>query len=69
MDELIISVFCELDNFYRELNFYFEHTMLPYEKKKFRLEPSRSLSLSEIMTICVAFHLSVIATLNGIIPG
>ena len=58
MDELIISVFCELDNFCKELNTYFEHVMLPCEKKKLRLEPSRSLSLSEIMTICVVFHLS-----------
>ena len=58
MDELIISIFCELDNFCKELNTYFEHFMLPCEKKKLRLEPSRSLSFSEIMTICVVFHLS-----------
>ena len=58
MDELIISIFCELDNFCKELNSYFEHSMLPCDKKKLRLEPSRSLSLSEIMTICVGFHLS-----------
>ena len=58
MDELIISIFCELDNFCRELNSYFEHSMLPDERKKIRLEPSRSLSMSEIMTICTIFHLS-----------
>lgn len=58
MDEFIISIFCELDNFCKELNFYFEHSMLPCDKKKLRLEPSRSLSLSEIMTICIGFHLS-----------
>ena len=58
MDELIISIFCEFDNFSKELNSYFEHSMLPCDKKKLRLEPSRSLCLSEIMTICVAFHLS-----------
>ena len=58
MDEFIISIFCELDNFCKELHAYFEHSMLPCEKKNFRLEPSRSLSLSEIMTICVTFHLS-----------
>ena len=58
MDELIISIFYELDNFCKELNAYFEHSMLPCDKKKLRLEPSRSLSLSEIMTICVGFHLS-----------
>ena len=58
MDELIISIFCELDNFCKELNSYFQHSRLPCDKKKLRLEPSRSLSLSEIMTICVGFHLS-----------
>ena len=52
MDELIISIFYEFDNFYKELNSYFEHSMLPDENKKIRLEPSRSLSMSEIMTIC-----------------
>ena len=58
MDELIISIFYELDNFCKELNSYFEHSMLPCDRKKLRLEPSRSLSLSEIITICVGFHLS-----------
>ena len=58
MDELIISIFCELDNFCKEFFAHFEHTSLPCNKKKLRLEPSRSLSLSEIMTICVGFHLS-----------
>ena len=70
MDELIISIFCELDNFCRELNTYFEHFILPCEKKKFQLEPSRSISSSEIMMICVVFHLSYLVTeiLNGITP-
>ena len=58
MDDLIISIFYELDNFCKELNSYLEHSMLPCDRKKLRLEPSRSLSLSEIMTICVGFHLS-----------
>ena len=58
MDELIISIFCELDNFCKEFFAYFEQSSLPCDKKKLRLEPSYSLSLSEIMTICVSFHLS-----------
>ena len=58
MDELIISIFCELDNFCKEFFTYVEQSSLPCDKKKLRLEPSRSLSLSEIMTICVGFHLS-----------
>ena len=65
MDEFIISIFCELDNFCKELNTYLEHFMLPGDKKILRLQPSRSLSLSEIMTICVSFHLSGYRNFKG----
>ena len=58
MDELIISVFCELDNLCKEFFAHFEHASLPGNKKNLHLETSRSLFLSEIMTICVGFHLS-----------
>ena len=58
MDEYIISIFYELDSFFKELNSYFKHYMLPCEKKRISLEPSRLMSLSEIMTICVCFHMS-----------
>ncbi len=58
MDELIISVFCDVDNFCNELNLYFKHYYLSCGQKPVSLEPSCSLSLSEIMTICIGFHLS-----------
>ena len=55
MDKLIMSIFCELNNFCKELNSYFEHYMLSCDKKTLGLERSPSLSLSEIMTICIGF--------------
>lgn len=58
MDEFIISVFYDIDNFCKELKNYFEHSFIPCDRKKAFFEPSFSLSLSEIMTICVCFHLS-----------
>lgn len=58
MDELIISIFYEVDNFCKELHTYFEQYSLSYDRKVVLFEPSRSLSMSEIMTICIGFHLS-----------
>lgn len=59
MDEFIISVFYDIDNFCKELKNYFEHSFIPRDGQQASFEPSSSLSLSEIMTICVCFHLSV----------
>ena len=58
MDNLIISIFYELDNFCNELNSYLQHYLISCDKNSLNLQPSRALSLSEIMTICVSFHLS-----------
>lgn len=58
MDELIISVFCEIDNFCFQLTDYFQHTRISCEDSIASFEPPSSLSLSEIMTICTLFHLS-----------
>lgn len=44
--------------FCKELKNYFEHYFISCEGKKTSFEPPSSLSLSEIMTICVCFHLS-----------
>ena len=30
MDELIISIFYDIDNFFKELKNYFEHSFIPY---------------------------------------
>lgn len=58
MDEMIISVFYDIDNFCKELKIFFEHSLLPCDENPTSFEPPSALSLSEIMTICVLFHLS-----------
>ncbi len=59
MDDLIITVFCKIDNFIKYFNSYLKKNCLPEDKKaNVSLEPPGSLALSEIMTVCVTFHLS-----------
>lgn len=58
MDEIIISVFYDIDNFCKELKKFSERSLLPCNENGVSFEPPSSLSLSEIMTICVVFHLS-----------
>lgn len=58
MDEFILSIFYDIDNFCKELKNYFEHYFISCDGKKTSFELLSFLSLSEIMTICVCFHLS-----------
>ncbi len=58
MDEIIISVFYDIDNFCKELKTFSERNLLPCDGKNASFEPPSSFSLSEIMTICAVFHLS-----------
>ncbi len=73
MDELIISVFLEIDNFCREFIPYMEQRCLSLDSAPASLEPPCSLTLSEIMTICAVFHLSGYRTFKwyytGLISG
>ncbi len=57
MDEIIISVFYDIDNFCMELKKFFEHDIISCNGKAQSFEPLSALSLSEIMTICIIFHL------------
>jgi len=65
MDKLIISVFYDVDNFCKELNSYFQHYFLSHDGKNISFEVPASLSLSKIMTICIAFHLFGYRTFKG----
>ncbi len=58
MDELIISVFYEIDNFCKKFNPYMEQQCLPVDGLPVSVGLPSSLALSEVMTICVVFHLS-----------
>ena len=57
MDELIISVFYDADNFYKEFELYLKEYCLSCDEKL----PSKtrsSLTEAEVMIICAVFHLS-----------
>ena len=65
MDEFIISIFYEIDNFCKGLKEHFEHSLISRKEEAVSFEPPSALSLSEIMTICVCFHLSGYRTFKG----
>lgn len=65
MDEIIISVFYDIDSFCMELKKFFEHYIIPCNGKAQSFEPPSALSLSEIMTICVCFTCLATGHLNG----
>jgi len=52
----LVSIFCEIDDFCKELNAYAEHYLLPGPAKGKR-GPVRGLADSEIMTILVMFQM------------
>ena len=56
MDEFIISIFYEIDNFCREFIPYWEQQCLSMDDSRVNLELPSALTLSEAMTICVVFH-------------
>lgn len=58
MDELIISIFYEVDNFCKEFNNYLKNNSLRVNDREISAELHSALSLSEVMTICIVFHLS-----------
>ena len=51
MDEIIISVFYDIDNFCKELKKYFEHYLIAADGEATSFEPPSAMSLSEIMTV------------------
>ncbi len=58
MDDLIISVFYEIDNFCKEFIPYMEQQCIQNDNSPVSLELPSRLCLSEAMTICAVFHLS-----------
>jgi hypothetical protein len=57
MDEDTIRIYCDVDDFCTALENYCKTRCLP-ENKKSRWFPAGRLSLSEVMTIILLFHLS-----------
>lgn len=58
MDKLIISIFYEADNFCKEFNNYLQNNSLCTNDEEISIKLHSALSLSEVMTICIVFHLS-----------
>ena len=58
MDDLIISVFYEIDNFCKKFIPYMEQQSIQTDGSPVSLELPSRLSLSEVMAICAVFHLS-----------
>ena len=55
MNEAIIAIFCDIDDFCKEYEKYCINHLLSDKKA---VVPKTSMSLSEIMTILIYFHLS-----------
>ena len=57
MDELIISICCDADNFYKKFELYIkEHSLSCNEKLSTKM--CSRLTEAEVITICTVFHLS-----------
>ena len=55
MEQLLISIFCDIDDFCKDFDEYWKKHLLPAGKP---ILPKCAMCLSEIMTIVVFFHLS-----------
>ncbi len=69
MDDLIISVFCKIDNFCKEFIPYMEQQCIQNDNNPVFLELPSRLVLSEAMAICVVFHLSGYRTFKWFYKG
>jgi hypothetical protein len=56
-DKMLITIFCDVDDFCTNLENYYKHYLMECDTKT-SINPSKTLCLSEIMTIVVCFHLS-----------
>lgn len=62
MDDLIISIFYEVDNFCKKFIPYMEQQCITQDETSVSFELPSRLTLSEAMTICIMFHLSGLRT-------
>ena len=54
----IVSIFCDIDDFCKELDGYVENGLLEDKNKKPKRGPKPVLSVSEVATIMVLFQMS-----------
>jgi len=58
MQEIITAIFCDVDDFVKAFEAYCQTHLLPGDTDSKGFFPKSSIALSEIMTICILFHLS-----------
>ena len=56
-EDSITRIYCDADDFCKVLEGYCKSRLLPHDKAPNRF-PASSLSLSEVMSVIVLFHLS-----------
>lgn len=61
---MLTKIFCEIDDFVQNFDKQFNPHLLPNGKRKENRGLKPSLSTSEIITIIVYFHTSIIEPLN-----
>ncbi len=58
MKDILLPIFCDVDEFCQGLESYCQTYLLSEESKKSSFFPCTTMSLSEVMTIAISFHLS-----------
>ena len=58
MREIILAIFCDVDEFCKSFEAYCKEHLLEVSSEKKGFFPKSSMALSEIMTIVILFHLS-----------
>lgn len=65
MQDLLISIFCDIDDFCKEYNEYLKNSLLIENTKNKYEFPKSSMCLSEVMCIVTHFHLSNFRTFKS----
>jgi len=65
MREIILAIFCDVDEFCKGFEAYCKEHLLEANSEKKGFFPKSSMALSEIMTIVILFHLSQYRTFKG----
>lgn len=72
-DEIVVPIFCLADDFCKDFDLIWKKHLLESAKGYAGKKRSAGLCNSEIMTICIPFHLSKIRTFkdyyNGLVLG
>jgi hypothetical protein len=65
MQELLTAIYCDVDDFCKDFENYCKPHFLEKNIDKSKFFPKSQMSLSEVMTILIYFHLSQYRTFKG----